>query len=355
MRPVWRIIGAIWAVKNRVGIKTLGSLIFHRNQRVTLGYGKEKSIPVAFRAASMDLQRMEIDRNQPELDAVRAALSRMQHEMRVTEGFVPSTVENAFFDDGEGFAVATDEFVFTTWDGVRFHYRLEQGVTVQMPEADLRDGGAAQNDCELFLWGTVFGTIAWLNGFVPLHASAVDMGDRIVAFTADSGGGKSTLAAALAILGYPHVCDDTLVLSFQKDAVHALPDQKPLKLWGDALAMTGTLPSRPVPSMPGKHYASAARKSEAPAPLTDLFFLDAGDEIALEPITGVAKLSLLPTALYRAFLHVARDDREAHQRILLEFCTKVRFWRLRRPIDPSRFGDDVVEIAHRIKSIGQVL
>ncbi len=268
----------------------------------------------------------------------------MQHEMRVAWGNVPAAIDRAFFDDCQGFAVSHDELLFTSWDDVRFHYRRGEGLVVQMPDV------AGETDYELFLWGTIFGAVAWLNGLVPLHASAVDVGGRVVAFTADSGGGKSTLAAALAAHGHPHVCDDTLVLSLQHDAVYALPDEKPLKLWGDALLMTDIEPSRPVPSMPGKHYAKPARKSAAPLPLTDLVFLERGDEVSLEAVTGAAKFSLLPEALYRGFLHVARADRTAHEQFLLKFCSNVRFWRLRRPFDSHRFGADVEAISRVLSS-----
>lgn len=288
---------------------------------------------------------MPIDQKVAGMAGAQADLSHMQHEMQVVQGMVPSTIGQPFFDDEEGFMVAKDQFLFTTWDDVRFHYRRGQGLVVDKPETD------AETDYELFLWGTVFGTVAWLNGLVPLHASAVDVGGRMIAFTADSGGGKSTLAAALAAMGHDHVCDDTLVLSLQRDEVYGLPDRKPLKLWGDALAMTATEASGPVPSMPGKHYANAARKAAAPAPLTDLVFLERGEDVAFEAITGAAKFSLLPAALYRGFLHVARGDRAAHEAFLLQFCTKVRFWRLRRPFCSDRFGGDVEAISDALCSL----
>lgn len=267
------------------------------------------------------------------------ALDLMHREMRVTFGTVPDSISQAFFDDGEGFVIGREEFLFTSWDDVRFYYRIGAGLTVQMPATD------AETDYELFLWGTIFGAVAWLNGLVPLHASAVDVGGRVVAFTADSGGGKSTLAAALAAIGNPHICDDTLVLSVSPAGIYAMPDDKPLKLWGDALEMTSILPGRPVPSMPGKHYARPSAKARAALPLTDLIFLERGEELAFEQVTGAAKFALLPEALYRGFVHIARGDRAAHEEFLLRFCSSVRFWRMRRPFDSLRFGQDVEQIA----------
>ncbi len=267
-----------------------------------------------------------------------AALRLLQKEMQVEFGEVPLSIEGEFLDDDDGFVVSSQEFIFTTWDDVRFHYRKGLGLTVQLPPAGF------DTDFQLFLWGTVFGTVAWLNDFVPLHASAVDVGGRVVAFTADSGGGKSTLAAALAQRGLPHVCDDTLVVALQPNAVMALPDAKPLKLWDDALGLANSKALRPVQSMPGKNYADPAHKALGPLPLTDLIFLERGDEVEFEQITGAAKFALLPSTLYRGFVHVARGDRALHERFLMALSANVRLWRLRRPFDSRRFGDDVETI-----------
>lgn len=277
-------------------------------------------------------------------------VERMNREMETRPGEVPASITGSFFSD-ESFAISGSEFIFDTLDGVRFHYQLGKGLVVQMPaDAAVRGiGSLAETDYELFLWGTVFGAVAWLNGLVPLHASAVDVGGRIVAFTADSGGGKSTLAAGLARLGLPHVCDDTLVVSVGERVV-AMPDAKPLKLWGDALALTATEAIRPVLSMPGKHYASPETKAASALPLTDLYFLEVGESVEAEPVTGSEKLTLLPWALYRNFVHTARGDRAAHERFLMSFCSQVRFWRLRRPFDPASFSTDLLKIKDIVAS-----
>lgn len=274
----------------------------------------------------------------------------MRREMVVSMGVVPVSIEDPFFDD-DGFVISSSEFLFETFDQVRFHYRKGFGITVQMPDDAVRAGRAlADTDFELFQWGTVFGAVAWLNGLFPLHASAVDVGGRIVAFTADSGGGKSTMAAGLAGLGLPHVCDDTLVVSV-KERVMAMPDEKPLKLWDDALVLTDSAADRPVQSMPGKHYSQAALKAQTALPLTDLCFIEFGESVDLAPVTGVEKLRLLPGALYRDFVHAARGDREIHEKLLLRFCTEVRFWKLRRPRNPSTFSADLLKIKQLLESV----
>jgi len=67
---------------------------------------------------------------------------------------------------------------------------------------------AAERAVVWFLLGPCFAAIAYLNGILPLHASAVDTPDGCIAFAGNSGSGKSTLVHALKAQGYPVRSDD---------------------------------------------------------------------------------------------------------------------------------------------------
>lgn len=71
---------------------------------------------------------------------------------------------------------------------------------------------------------------ATLQGLEPLHASAVAVDGRAVAFTAPSGAGKSTLAAHAVASGAGFLTDDVLALELHRDAVvaHAGPPRASL-------------------------------------------------------------------------------------------------------------------------------
>jgi len=60
-------------------------------------------------------------------------------------------------------------------------------------------------------------------GQVALHASAVVVGGRAVAFVGESGKGKSTLAASLATQGHPLLADDCLVLKWREGLLVGMP------------------------------------------------------------------------------------------------------------------------------------
>ncbi|MEZ5688158.1 MAG: hypothetical protein R3E21_05145 [Caenibius sp.] len=273
-------------------------------------------------------------------------LARLCAEMRVSHGDVPETLSGSFYDHDD-ITISETGFLFRTRGGVGFHYRKGSGVVVQLPP---NGGEAAQDECEVFLWGTVFGAVAWLNGFLPLHASAVAKDGRVVAFTAESGGGKSTLAAGLAQHGWAHVCDDTLVLAPSSGAMLALPDGKPLKLWADALEHVPAANADEMRALPGKFYAQPTRRERQARPLVDLVFLEWGDRFGIAPISGSEKLTLLPQAMYRAFVHIARKDARLHAHLMMQVASSVRFWRLTRPKSSDRFDETLRQVADILES-----
>jgi serine kinase of HPr protein (carbohydrate metabolism regulator) len=68
-------------------------------------------------------------------------------------------------------------------------------------------------------------------GEEPLHATVVEIGDRVVGFLGRSGAGKSTLAAHLVSRGWDLVTDDMLRITFEGDTAFAHPGPCRLKLF----------------------------------------------------------------------------------------------------------------------------
>lgn len=93
---------------------------------------------------------------------------------------------------------------------------------------------------------------ATLQGLEPLHASAVAVGGRAVAFTAPSGAGKSTLAAHAVAAGAGFLTDDVLALELDGATVvaHAGPPRASLSP-ADAAGLGGETGGA-VPDDPGK-------------------------------------------------------------------------------------------------------
>jgi hypothetical protein len=86
---------------------------------------------------------------------------------------------------------------------------------------------------EIRLLGPVLSLWLELKGLPALHASAVVVGDRAVAFLSANKGGKSSLAAALMQLGYALLTDDILPLEHVDGRFRGRPGYPTMRMWPD--------------------------------------------------------------------------------------------------------------------------
>ena len=270
--------------------------------------------------------------------------SLLKAAMKVQNSELPELSGEILFDQ-DGMRLTRDAFTFTTPRGISFHYARGGAVTAKINEK------ASREEFELYLWGTVYGAVAWLNELAPLHASAVVMNGQCVGFAAQSGGGKSTIAAALTNQGHALVCDDTLVLAPSKQGMLAIPDGKPMKLWADMLDWLHVESSAPIAAVPGKHFAQVSNRTSNAQKLDHLIFLEEGPKVEMERVRGGAKLSLLSGALYREELHLALHDHDFHAKMMLGLADALNIWTLRRPMDGVNFQAEMDASYHTISDL----
>jgi hypothetical protein len=82
-----------------------------------------------------------------------------------------------------------------------------------------------------YLSGQILGLVLRLRGVTCLHASAIAVGDRSIAFVGTTGAGKSTTAAAFARQGFSVLSDDIVALSENDNGFRVLPGYPHLCLW----------------------------------------------------------------------------------------------------------------------------
>jgi hypothetical protein len=138
---------------------------------------------------------------------------------------------------GPTFQVGANDYLLDVRHVAR--YRVREGAEIIVEPA----ASSAERDVRLFLLGIAFGALCHQRGLLPLHASAIPVDGRCIAFAGRSRAGKSTLGAHLAAQGYPILADDLCVLSFAGDEPPlAWPGIPNMKLWRDALAALGRGP-----------------------------------------------------------------------------------------------------------------
>ena len=121
-------------------------------------------------------------------------------------------------------------------------------------------------------------------GQLVFHASAVELAGGAAAFVAESGRGKSTLAAGFASSGLRFLTDDGLVVEEQPDGgFRILPSHPSIRLWEDSEA--ALLPPG-APAAPALEYTAKSRFlagagfafCDAPRPLRRVYFLGEGND-----------------------------------------------------------------------------
>lgn len=235
--------------------------------------------------------------------------------------------------------------------GYGYFHAPGEGIVIERPP------GADPDEEVLWLNGSVYAAVASLNGFLPLHASAVAHEGRVFAFTGPSGAGKSTLAAGLGRHGFPLFCDDTLLIDLHSTAgLLAMPGHKRLKLLPDSLALAGAEAEQPVGADTGKYYARpAAGIVNQPLPLDSLIFIEPGATPQWDKISGAERFVRLDIDHYtqEIFHQAVRPSRQEQFSLRARLAGALVMARLVRPVSPAGFAASLDLAAERIRELGQ--
>jgi hypothetical protein len=184
-------------------------------------------------------------------------------------------------------------------------------------------------------------------GYLCLHASAVRIGNRIVAFSGDKGIGKSTTVAALIGMGFSAVTDDIVAMTDTEDeagsqAFLVHPGYPGLRLCDDALGELFPGAERLGPPMreseAGKSYVDLDRENRLydrkPGLLAMIYFLEprvpGEEQVSISPITGAQSLKFLSRHLW-GDLPLDRTGRARHFERLACLANSVPVRHLRLP------------------------
>lgn len=286
---------------------------------------------------------------QDQLARAARGAAYLQHEAEIRDGTPPVRLSGAV-KSTPTYEISADAFLLRVPNGLVLHYRRGEGVTASRP------AGVAASDIAVFLNGSVYGAIAWINGFIPLHAAAVAYQGRVFAISAHSGHGKSTLAAALGQHGMAVFCDDVLVLDISDPhQIICLPGHRQMKLWGDALELTGASRGAPVRNNMNKYYAvPQSGIARDPLPLAQLTFLQsrAREPQRLVALKGAQRMSYLLSALYRRHFCAAIVEHRSMFAALARIGATIPMTLFDRPLEKPCFHHGVDLMATTIAGQG---
>lgn len=272
-------------------------------------------------------------------DATAPWLRAHGADVVIRRGAVPETLADVQ-EEGVAWQYAPGRVLVKPPAGMRF--LVEGGNTIRYAT----EPGVGDVDVRLFLLGSAWGALVMQRGLLPLHASAVCVGEDVFGFTGHPGAGKSTLAAALAARGRGFFADDVLVLDPASFAASVRCwGYKDLKLWPDAVKMTDATPGQRIRTVSDfeKTYATPATAStRVSGRLMKLYVLIRGNSdrpCRIKETTGLRSIEALRTAVYRRQYADAIAGKHQLYRWLAVLATNVSVLRFERPFTHSQFDD----------------
>ncbi len=202
-------------------------------------------------------------------------------------------------------------------------------------------------DLATYLLGPVMGFVLRRRGITPLHASAVNLNGFAIAICGGAGAGKSTTAAAMALRGWPALCEDIAALQESDGKFCVQPGYRRVCLWPDAveklLGDSDALPNL-TPTWNKKFLAldgTRARFEGDPAPLSTIYLLGSRVAEANAPrLEVVSPKDALLELVQNTYMNVLldREQRAAEFELLSRLVTRVRCRRAIPHQDPKRIS-----------------
>lgn len=226
------------------------------------------------------------------------------------------------------------------------HYLVSAGreiIVDPRPDAPVRN-------VRLYLLGSAMGLLLHQRGRLPLHANAVETGDRGFAFMGPSGSGKSTLAAAFHDRGHQVIADDVCLVSFRDDGRAIAHGGAPrMRLWEDALLESGRTAGSYELSYAGdeqfrKFDVPIEQEATSSVPLSAIFELASAEYILFEKLRGLDAVEAIFANTYRGEFIAAAGDAKLHWQACMQLVSAVPVFRLHRPLGRSTSDQIIAQL-----------
>jgi dephospho-CoA kinase len=265
----------------------------------------------------------------PELPLIQQQ-SATPHPVHVRLGTVADCLPGAVELDPDCFATPT-QYLLNIRGIARYLVTAGHEIVIDPDDA------APALDVRGYLLGSIFVVLCQQRGLLPLHASAVASKSGVVAFLANSGQGKSTLAAHLAQRGFRVLADDVcLIDATQPGSAMVIPTAPWLKLWRNSLENLG----RQADGLDrifteDDKYRLPLVPVLTPEPILGLVFLEGNDISSaitqIEEVPRVQAIPLLMNLTHHSYLLEVTGQQEENFRRCGRVLSQARAYRLFRP------------------------
>ncbi len=204
-------------------------------------------------------------------------------------------------------------------------YRVRGGSEMWVSPVE----GASDRNIRLFLLGSALGAIVHQRGLLPLHANAIEIDGRAVAFMGHSGAGKSTMAAWFLDRGHRILADDVCVVVPDAAGVPmAYPGIPRLRLWREALERSGRATDGfelAFDDLDKWNVPTPRPRQSGPIPLDHIYLLKKAEESAPEIVrlSGIEAVDALVANTYRGGYLARMGGTKRHLLACLDLVKRV--------------------------------
>lgn len=274
-------------------------------------------------------------RSETELPELLPAAAAAPVDVVISLGAIPAVANEA-----PGLTVLGGDALLLIPDVGRYWIRAGREIVVEPSP------GVTERNLRLYLLGSAIGAILHQRGLLPLHANAIEIGGRAVAFMGHSGAGKSTLAAWFHDRNFRVLADDVCVVTGDEGGRPlAQPGIPRLRLWREALDLTGRSAEDYEASfddMDKYNVPTSQAAGQTALPLHHIYLLDRSgpqDEFAsIRRLAGVEAADALIANTYRGGYLAPMGATKRHFLACLDLVRKAPVFSARRPWDLSTFA-----------------
>jgi hypothetical protein len=237
-------------------------------------------------------------------------------------------------------------------------FRISDGTAIAVDPLP----GTPERNVRLFLLGSAFGALLHQRGLLPLHANAVEIDGKAVAFMGPSGAGKSTLAAWLHDRGYRVIADDVCVVGFDEAGrAYAAPGLPRLRLWAEALELMG----RGTEDYDRSYVATAQQLDKFDVPiqsdsaaqtqleLSAVFLLDRADRFSVERLHGIEAADAIFANTYRGSFVSTASGQQSHWQSAVRLVKGAPIYRASRQWDLNKIDGECRQLLqHATDALG---
>jgi hypothetical protein len=217
---------------------------------------------------------------------------------------------------------------------------------------------ATPEQVNLYLLGSVFGTLLHQRGTLPFHCNAVEIEGSVILFCGESGAGKSTLAAYFVERGFRLLSDDVCALHFASNGqLVAAPGVARLKLWQDSLELFGLTSEglTLVPWYSDKFELPLAREALGePLSVAGLYHLrttEEGRPPGIYPLKGLEAANSVTANIYRRRLADLMGAAPSYLSFAAKIVDQIPIFTMNRTWGLSHFREEAVAAENHMRRL----